>query len=587
MPAASNFQRWMATLTAPCIAVGALQIVAGIALAGLARSHASFDLPFEGHVLLGYVLIYCGVVLTVSTIIPKFVSSGSGNLLASLFVGEMALMGTGLLQLALAAEALFLSSAQYAYSPLIISGSLALALMHTLDIYDREDRKAEEPDTEDEVVGELDDAVDELAEPEVQTSAIRSGIALIAFFAWFATLYMLPMLFWLVSIFWVYGRIRAESFEGYRFGFEAELPSYLNAISVAAPVVARYLMVLLVVGAVLYLVYLAFRWISRLVWPYSSRELSDAEIDFILDSEQQIREYVIENNFKRSLWLSGAYLLFFLCLMVVALGALGQLEEVLPPLGLPLRLADETVFLVIVPQYASAIAALFSIILLSPLFYAVLAWMFPKLAESSTGAELMREQSMFNIVAWLTTLIRYGMLRTDKPLDPGWFLRYSATCWIPLFVWPGLVLLAVSFGMLQLDRGNFDLVTNKRIVTVDYWTQTQHTHPLASVSTVVLECTFDKKTPRPAYTLRLVDGTDVRLGKGNRFFNRLPEIEAIDSELRALGTRAEFLVKNPWFEEPFFAYSQPCIEAAARNMKPMEAVRFRVLMRLDQFKNRD
>jgi hypothetical protein len=264
MPAATKFQRWMATLTAPCIAVGALQIVAGIAIAGLARIHPSFDLPTEGHVLLGYVLIYCGVVLTVSTIIPKLVSSGSGNLLAGLFVGEMALMGTGILQLALAAEALFSSSAQYAYSPLIVSGILALALMHALDVYDREDRKAEELDTEDEEEDDLDDAVDELAEPEAQTSAIRKGIGWIALLAWLLALYLAPVLFWLVSIFWVYGRLRAESFEGYTFGFEAELPSYLNAFSVAAPDVARYLIVLLVVVALLYLVYSVFRWIARL-----------------------------------------------------------------------------------------------------------------------------------------------------------------------------------------------------------------------------------------------------------------------------------------------------------------------------------
>ena len=586
MPAGSNFEKWMATLTGPCIAVGALQIVAGIAISGLAQVHPSFELPFEGHVLLGYVLIYCGVVLTVSTLFPNLVSSGSGNLLATLFVGEMALMGTGLLQLALAAEALFSSSAQYAYSPLIISGSLALALMHALDVYDREDRQAEELDTEDEEEGEFDDAVDEMVEPEEQTSAIRKGIGWIALLAWLLALYLAPVLFWLVSMFWVYGRLRAESFEGHTFGFEAELPSFLNAFSLANPA-ARTLIGLLVVVAVLYLVYSVFRWIARLIWPYSSRELSDAEFDFILDSDQQIRDYIIENNFKRNLWLSGAYLFFFLCSMVAALLALGQVEKEVPLLGLPSRFADETVFLVIVPQFSSAIAAVFSIILLSPLFYAVLARMFPKLAEASTGAELIRGESLFGLVSWLTILVRYGMIRTDKPLDPGWFLRYSATCWIPLFVWPGLVLLAVSFGLLQLDRGNFDLVTNKRVVTVDYWTQTQHTYPISNVSTVVLECTFDKKTPRPAYTLRLIDGTDVQLGKGNRFFSRLPEIEAIDSELRALGTRAEFLVKHPWFEEPFFAYSESCIEAAARDMKPMEAVRFRVLMRLDQFKYRD
>jgi hypothetical protein len=250
------------------------------------------------------------VVLTVSSVFPKLVSSGSGNLLATLFVGEMALMGTGLLQLALAAEALFSSSAQYAYSPLIVSGILALALMHALDVYDREDRKAEELDTEDEEEDDLDDAVDEMAEPEAQTSAIRKGIAWIALLAWLLALYLAPVLFWLVSIFWVYGRLRAESFEGYTFGFEAELPSYLNAFSVAAPEVARTLTVLLVVGAVLYFIYLVFRWISRLIWPHSNRELSDAEIDFILNSEQQIRDHIIENNFKRSPWLSGAYLLF-------------------------------------------------------------------------------------------------------------------------------------------------------------------------------------------------------------------------------------------------------------------------------------
>jgi hypothetical protein len=156
-----------------------------------------------------------------------------------------------------------------------------------------------------------------------------------------------------------------------------------------------------------------------------------------------------------------------------------------------------------------------------------------------------------------------------------------------MFVWPGLVLLAISFGMLQLDRGNFDLVTNKRVVTVDYWTQTQHTYPMARVTTIVLECTFDKKTPEPGYSLRLADGSVVGLGDGFKLLDRQSEIEHIDSELRELGTRVEFLVRHPWFEEPFFAYSEPCIEAAARNMKPMEAVRFRVLMRLDQFKYRD
>jgi hypothetical protein len=587
MPAGSNFENWMATLTAPCIAVGALQVAAGTAIAGLARIHPSFELPFEGHVLLGYVLIYCGVVLTVSSVFPKLVSSGSGNLLATLFVGEMALMGTGLLQLALAAEALFSSSAQYAYSPLIVSGILALALMHALDVYDREDRKAEELDTEDEEEDDLDDAVDEMAEPEAQTSAIRKGIAWIALLAWLLALYLAPVLFWLVSIFWVYGRLRAESFEGYTFGFEAELPSYLNAFSVAAPEVARTLTVLLVVGAVLYFIYLVFRWISRLIWPHSNRELSDAEIDFILNSEQQIRDHIIENNFKRSPWLSGAYLLFLVGLLLAVLVAFFQTIDDIPLLSVPERLADETVFLIIEPQYWSLIAGLFSLVLLSTLFSAVLAWLFPNVTESSTGAELVSRKATIDLHSWLTMLVRYGMIRTDKPLDPGWFLRYSATCWIPLFVWPGLVLLAVSFGMLQLDRGNFDLVTNKRVVTVDYWTQTQHTYPLASVSTVVLECTFDKKTPRPAYTLRLVDGTDVRLGKGNKFFSRLPEIEAIDSELRALGTPAEFLVKYPWFEDAFLAYSEPCIEASTSDMEPMEAVRFRVLMRLDQYKYRN
>jgi len=124
-------------------------------------------------------------------------------------------------------------------------------------------------------------------------------------------------------------------------------------------------------------------------------------------------------------------------------------------------------------------------------------------------------------------------------------------------------------------------------VTVDYWTQTQHSHPMARVTTIVLECTFDKKTPEPGYSLRLKDGSVVSLGDGFKFFNRQSEIEHIDSELRELGTPVEFLVRHPWFEEPFFAYSEPCIEAAARDMKPIEAVRFRVLMRLDQFKYRD
>jgi len=586
MPAATKFQRWMATLTAPCIAVGAMQIVAGIAIAGLARIYPSFELPFEGHVLLGYVLIYCGVVLTVSTAFPKAVSSGSGNLLAVLFVGELALLVTGLLQLGLVAEALFSTPVQLAYAPLLVSGTLALALYHALDVYDREDRKAEEQQSGEEEDGEIEETADELAEPEEQTSAIRRGIEWIAFHAWFAVLYVVPMLVWFVSMFWMYGRIRAESFEGYRFGSETELLSLLDAFSLENPA-TRTLVGLLAVWAILYFLFSVFQWISRLIWPYSNRELSDAEIDFILDSEQQIRDYIIENNFKRRLWLSGAYVLFFIGMFVAAAGASSWLTDQLPLLGVPKRFADETVFLVIETQYWSLIAGLFSLVLLSSLFYASFAWMFPKLAESSTGAELIRKESWFDLVSWLTILVRYGMIRTDKPLDPGWFLRYSATCWIPLFVWPGLVLLAVSFGMLQLDRGNFDLVTNKRVVTVDYWTQTQHSYPLASVSTVVLECTFDKKTPKPAYTLRLVDGTDVRLGKGNRFFNRLPEIEAIDSELRALGTRAEFLVKHPWFEEPVIAYSEPCIEASTSDMEPMEAVRFRVLMRLDQYKYRN
>ena len=203
MPAATKFQRWMATLTAPCIAVGAMQIVAGIAIAGLARIYPSFELPFEGHVLLGYVLIYCGVVLTVSTAFPKAVSSGSGNLLAVLFVGELALLVTGLLQLGLVAEALFSTPVQLAYAPLLVSGTLALALYHALDVYDREDRKAEEQQSGEEEDGEIEETADELAEPEEQTSAIRRGIEWIAFHAWFAVLYVVPMLVWFVSMFWM------------------------------------------------------------------------------------------------------------------------------------------------------------------------------------------------------------------------------------------------------------------------------------------------------------------------------------------------------------------------------------------------
>jgi hypothetical protein len=587
MPAGSNFEKWMATLTGPCIAVGASQIVAGIAIAGLAQIHPNFELPFEGRVLLGYVLIYCGVVLTVSTIFPKLVSSGSGNLLAGLFVGELALMATAGLQLALVAETLFSPPPQYAFSPLIISASLALLLMHALDVYDRQDRRAEEQHAGDEEEIEFEENADDLAEPESKTSTIRQISAWAVILVWLIAMIFLPLLVWIVSIFWVYVRLRAESFEGYKFGFENELPSLLNAFSVAAPVVARYLVALLVVGAILYLVYSAFRWISRLIWPYSNRELSDAELDYIDSSEQQIRDYVVQNNFKRSFWPSRAYLLFLVGLLVAVLVAFIPISKNIPLSGVPVRLADETVFLIIEPQYWSVIVLLFSLILLSALFAAVLAWIFPKLTEASTGAELIRSEATIDLHSWLTILVRYGMIRTDKPLDPGWFLRYSATCWIPMFVWPGLVLLAISFGMLQLDRGNFDLVTNKRVVTVDYWTQTQHTYPMARVTTIVLECTFDKKTPEPGYSLRLADGSVVGLGDGFKFFARQSEIEHIDSELRELGTRVEFLVRHPWFEEPFFAYSEPCIEAAARDMKPMEADRFRVLMRLDQFKYRD
>lgn len=261
MTTKSKFERWMAMLTGPCIAVAMLLFAAGMVLIGLV--HLPHTTGQSSHLLLGCFLLYSSAALTVSTIIPKKVSSGSGNYFASLFLGELALLILGFIQAGLAMEALFSDPIRPEYAPLLIASCLSLALTNALDIFDKESRRTEIEEENEEDDDEYDETDD--VEPIETRASAWDTIVSFAVAALYGALYAIPALLWLCTLGWLYYRLRSEMFEGVQFVAATELKSLTSALLNALPILLAVLSTIFAVTMGAGLLLAGARWVSRLL----------------------------------------------------------------------------------------------------------------------------------------------------------------------------------------------------------------------------------------------------------------------------------------------------------------------------------
>jgi len=518
--------------------------------------------------LIGVFLLYTAFVLGFAT---RYPTASSGNAFADIFllfvVGSIPLMALGGLQLAFAAQALFVSEPPNLFIALLgIPGVLSFAAMVFVDI---EKKRAE--------ISANDD-------PSTTSDAgkvdVRRGVVANFLFGAVFAAYMAVFVLWLTVGIWLYYRLQGLMFEGATFDLQAFGDELDDLFHRMLPTAVGVLIAVVVVVPAIGIVTVLLQWISHRGARRANRDLSVQEIEFIETSEAAVRAYAERQGYTRYVWTYNlAYLVLLLFMMGLALllglstGAGADVPAGSESAG-GLRLYFQDVG-------PSLVVLVFAGILWTSLPAMVISRLSRRYSERAAWISLATNEAYLTVRGRLTTFVRTDRLSRVNAFDPGRFLHETSLSFEPYFFYPTVAVTLFAGYLLFLDRNNYDLLTEDNIEVVEYWSLEKIQFGYDDVERVELTCYFDKKgNAQTGYELFLPQGHTVDIFEKMDLKTRLAAYEAVDRKLVDARVPFKFATRKPWFEAESYAYDPACVETLTRDLDSTARDRAKRLFRL-------
>ncbi len=519
--------------------------------------------------LLGAFLMYSSLVLASVAIFGARLARPDVSVLVTATVGSLGLLVVAVVFFGIGIEALVTGGDRSMFGMLIVPALISIGNVYALDVAS--------------TAAKLERAANPLSTTQANQPKSFWTLALQILRVLAATVFLVFGLtvFWM----WFYVSLRAEIFLIERMDLSAHLNSLLEAGRAALPSLIGGGVSLALVSAAIGLIVIVFKVMEWFLWPNAGRTLSKVDEDFIERADQQVRDHVAAQGYKSSAF---AQILTFLIVIVppaASMILLFRLDDSIGLSGVPAKLATETVFIVVRPEFWSFIVLFFAAILLSPSLFLLLRILLPRWVEAMTGADVVRDTAPVSLKYLIRMLVRYGKLRVDRPFQPSQFLLYVSTFWIPYFLYPGLVVLGFSAYIFERDRGNFDLVTDQRVVVVDYWSGHQHQVLLQRLAGFETSCSFDDGVAVPAISILVSAEERVDVARGKEFVERLDAIEVLEERFRVLKLRHDFAVIRPLYEDAYYAFSEECVMQFVSDLDAEAAMRVQRLLRLEKYRD--
>jgi hypothetical protein len=350
-----------------------------------------------------------------------------------------------------------------------------------------------------------------------------------------------------------------------------------RTLEVALPAIVGAVVSLLVLGlagGALYLIW-------RVFTPRQSAPLTAAERAYIDDALAQVTAYGDANGFAPYEWLRWVQLaLFFILMLSGFAGIILGYRYLADAAAMARQPADaDWAIYAAEPIGVSALAAIFAWLGVMVAPVAAFNRLWPRAAEALTWIEVQAGRMPGGLEWILKAFLRSGRLSLKDPFEPGRFLRDASNAWVPIFVWPGLILTVVTAFFLALDLARYDLITPDRIVTVDYWTSKARAHRYEGVAAITLKCA--KET---SYGLTLRAGERVVVEFRPDDGKRLDALTIVDDRLRAQGVQVAFATREPWFRDPVTDYSADCVARFVEGQSPGRAAQIERILHLDDWR---
>jgi hypothetical protein len=232
--------------------------------------------------------------------------------------------------------------------------------------------------------------------------------------------------------------------------------------------------------------------------------------------------------------------------------------------------------------YERSIGVSAFVMLLAAVFWsvfpnAILARLSRSYSEMSGWASFASNASPISLEAYLTYLLRAGILRREETFDPGKMLHHFNTAWEPLAMYPAVLLTFLAAIAWHHDQSRYHVLTDQYVEVMSYWTLERQRYPYAAVRGVELSCSIDGDRAAASYTMLLPGGFTVDLSDSKSFVDRVADLAHVDALIpastpRVLGSR-----------EGRSTYDPICVEALAADLPEEDAIRLRAVFRTEDW----
>lgn len=546
--------RWVSIVSAlDAIAAGALFVV-GVYLLNPSAFSADVYVEAGRYALIGGFLIYAAAALLVAAVTgyapPR---PGIANFLGSVLFGNIALLGTGALELALGVQGLLAEPMRPFVGALIVPGLLAF-ISSAFDTAARAQ------------------ATVAAAAVSPESGKVTTGRAAVHLRAGvLAALGNMLVVAYLGFGYLLYFLLRAVVIE--------DVDIDLGRLLIILPAFFQRLLPLaLALGAVMFVAVVSIGIVGDRARrrPELQRDLTGDEVGYISACVAQFRSYVDGRGYHA---LATRIRRFALLALFAGVGA-----------GLWLMFEVEDL---VAAHYAPDAAEAWSLyvvnrtwVVLVALVFA-LSWAFAPGAIAALVSQRLREAGGLTLLGEIETQlvgqVRAGKMKVGTAFDPAALLRATnTTMTTATLVWIGL-LTAGLFVWWPHDRATDTLYTDAGVETGEFWLGARTLYPYASVKSVSLQCSInDRGDTRVSYRLALPTGArdlpiDSVLGR------RLGDYTRVDQNLRAAGAAFEFALPEEVETSTAAVVDRMCVLKLGEGMDDAGRTQLEQLFHLDEW----
>jgi hypothetical protein len=559
------WRRFKAYGRAIAIVVGVITALVGLAL--LVLPLLPGGLATDRYALAGAYLLYSAALILRETFSYR-VETGRWllDLIGGFVFDDIALMGTGLISAALVVKAFGAGTA----SPWIfgLAAPALVALTYTFT----DGRKKAQPDA----------AVNEVAiEPE--SGKLYRGAYIIASLStavWTAftcaiqlAIIGLGVCLWLLLDQCLFGTAAVGISQVVAF-----VAPFFRRLAPLAVVMAGFMAGLMfVIG----LVTMAYHWLSLAGHHDANRNLTSREVVFIETAAKDVRAYGEAKGYVRRDWRT-VVLLTILYVVMGAAGAFALFKGFVPGGAPPVHTASG-LYLYLPPDTGpSGVLVVFTLCLMIPLPSYLLSAVWRYYSEYSTWRGLALKASEYaTLKGRLTNFVRTDRLRPGEHFDAGAFLHRAGQSLGRLTLLPLLPMAALTAWFYWLDCSNFDLLTDRSITVVHYWTGQPVQYPYSAVRGIELGCSYGKNDNLDfSYSVLLPDGYEVDVTHTLRRGRTLSAVMDVDDKLRELSVPVTYTVRKPLWQDPVWGYDPRCVRELAGEFSGEDSKRILRLFRV-------